>query len=107
MTFWIQGNQTHRQISFNGKEFEYYNIGFDNNSNHIRSLLIDYEDNLWIGTHSGLYKYRGKGFTVYDKQHGLGSAFIYQITRDVNNNLWIATENNGVYKFANGFFKNY
>lgn len=94
-------------ISFNGKEFEYYNIGFDNNSNHIRSLLVDYEDNLWIGTHSGLYKYRGKGFTVYDKQHGLGSAFIYQITRDVNGNLWTATENNGVYKFSNGFFKNY
>lgn len=94
-------------ISFNGKEFSYYNIGFDNNSNHVRSLLIDYEDNLWIGTHSGLYKYRGKGFTVYDKQHGLGSAFIFQIIRDVNQNLWIATESNGVYKFTNGYFKNY
>ncbi len=94
-------------ISFNGKEFSYYNIGFDNNSNHVRSLLIDYEDNLWIGTHSGLYKYRGKGFTVYDKQHGLGSAFIFQIIRDVHQNLWIATESNGVYKFSNGFFKNY
>jgi ligand-binding sensor domain-containing protein len=94
-------------ISFNGKQFDYYNIGFDNNSNHIRSLLIDYEDNLWIGTHSGLFKYRGKGFTVYDRQHGLGSAFIFQIIRDVNQNLWIATESNGVYKFSNGFFKNY
>lgn len=94
-------------ISFNGKDFSYYTIGFDNNSNHIRSLLFDYEDNLWIGTHSGLYKYRGKGFTVYDRQNGLGSAFIYQITRDVNQNLWIGTENNGVFKFSNGFFKNY
>jgi ligand-binding sensor domain-containing protein len=94
-------------ISFNGKEFTYYNIGFDNNSNHIRSLLFDYEDNLWIGTHSGLFKYRGKGFTVYDRQNGLGSAFIYQIARDVSDNLWISTENNGVYKFSNGFFKNY
>jgi ligand-binding sensor domain-containing protein len=94
-------------ISFNGKEFTYYNIGFDNNSNHIRALLLDYEDNLWIGTHSGLFKYRGKGFTVYDRQNGLGSAFIYQIARDVNSNLWISTENNGVYKFSNGFFKNY
>ncbi|MBP8033078.1 MAG: histidine kinase [Bacteroidia bacterium] len=94
-------------ISFNGLDFSYYTIGFDNNSNHIRSLLIDYEDNLWIGTHSGLYKYRGKGFTVYDRQNGLGSAFIYQITKDVNNNLWFGTENNGVFKFSNGFFKNY
>ena len=94
-------------ISFNGKDFSYYTIGFDNNSNHIRSLLFDYEDNLWIGTHSGLYKYRGKGFTVYDRQNGLGSAFIYQITKDANSNLWFGTENNGVFKFSNGFFKNY
>lgn len=96
-------------ISFNGSDFSYYTIGFDNNSNHIRSLLIDYEDNLWIGTHSGLYKYRGKGFTIYDRQngYGLGNAFIYQITRDANGNLWFGTENNGTFKFANGFFKNY
>jgi ligand-binding sensor domain-containing protein len=96
-------------ISFNGSDFSYYTIGFDNNSNHIRSLLIDYEENLWIGTHSGLYKFRGKGFTVYDRQngYGLGNAFIYQITRDANQNLWFGTENNGVFKFSNGFFKNY
>jgi ligand-binding sensor domain-containing protein len=94
-------------ISFNGKEFSYYNVGTDNNSNHIRSLLIDYEGNLWIGTHNGLFKFRGKGFSVFDRQQGLAGAFIYQITRDAYNNLWIATENNGVYKYANGFFKNY
>jgi len=94
-------------ISFNGKEFSYYNISLDNNSNHIRSLLIDYEGNLWIGTHSGLYKYRGKGFTVYDRQNGLGGAFIYQIIRDKENNLWLGTENNGVYRFTDGYFKNY
>lgn len=94
-------------ISFNGKEFSYYNIGYDNNSNHIRSLLFDYEGNLWIGTHSGLYKYRGKGFTLYDRQNGLGGAFIYQITKDNNQNLWFGTESNGVYKFNHGYFKNY
>ena len=104
-TVWI-GSKT-GLISFNGKDFSYYTIGFDNNSNHIRSLLIDYEENLWIGTHSGLYRYRGKGFTVYDRLNGLGSAFIYQITRDKNQNLWFGTELNGVFKFSNGFFKNY
>ncbi len=94
-------------ISFNGNEFSYYNVSYDNNSNHISSLLTDYEDNLWIGTHSGLYKYRGKGFTVYDRQTGLGGAFIYQIIRDAKQNLWLGTEDNGVYKFSEGFFKNY
>ena len=104
-TLWIGSKSG--LISISDNEPKYYNIGFDNNSNHIRSLLIDYEDNLWIGTHSGLYKYRGKGFTIYDRQNGLGSAFIYQITRDVNQNLWFGTESNGVFKFSNGFFKNY
>lgn len=94
-------------ISFNGKEFSYFTLSLDNNANHIRSLLIDYEENLWIGTHSGLFKYRGKGFTVYDRQNGLGGAFIYQITKDNDQNLWFGTENNGAYKFSNGYFKNY
>jgi len=92
-------------ISFDGLNFSYYDIGFDNNSNYIRSLLIDYEDNLWIGTHSGLYKYRGKGFSVYDRHNGLGSAFIYQIINDTKHHLWVATENDGVFEFADGFFK--
>jgi ligand-binding sensor domain-containing protein len=104
-TLWIGSKSG--LISISGNEPTYYIIGFDNNSNHIRSLLIDYEDNLWIGTHSGLYKYRGKGFTLYDRQNGLGSAFIYQITRDINGNLWFGTEGNGAFKFSNGFFKNY
>ena len=94
-------------VSFNGKEFSYYNIGPDNNSNHIRSLFFDYENNLWIGTHNGLYKYRGKGFAVYDRQNGIGGAFIYQITKDHDKNLWFGTEYNGAYKFSDGFFKNY
>ncbi|MBS1635013.1 MAG: histidine kinase [Bacteroidetes bacterium] len=94
-------------ISFNGKEFSYYTINTDYNSNHVTSLLMDYEENLWIGTHNGLYKYRGKGFTVYGREEGLGGAFIYQIDRDKQNNLWITTEANGVYKYANGYFKNY
>lgn len=94
-------------ISFNGKEFSYYTIASDNNSNHVRSLLLDFEDNLWIGTHNGLYRYRGKGFTIYDRQDGLAGSFIYEIARDKDKNLWVSTDANGVFKYANGYFKNY
>lgn len=94
-------------ISFNGKEFSYFSIRPDNNSNHITSLLMDYEGNLWIGTHNGMFKYRDKGFTTYGKQEGLGEAFIYQIVGDLEKNIWITTESNGVYRYAQGFFKNY
>lgn len=94
-------------ISFNGKSFSYFTINSDNNSNHIRSLVIDYENNLWIGTHNGLYKFRDKSFTSYAKQEGLGGAFIFQVIEDKQKNIWLTTESNGVYKFENGFFKNY
>ena len=94
-------------VNFDGKTFSYFSIRQDNNTNHIRSLIIDYENNLWIGTHNGLYKFRDKGFTSYAKQEGLGGAFIYQILEDKERNLWITTENNGIYKYANGYFKNY
>jgi ligand-binding sensor domain-containing protein len=94
-------------VNFDGKTFSYFSIRQDNNTNHIRSLIIDYENNLWIGTHNGLYKFRDKGFTSYAKQEGLGGAFIYQILEDKEHNLWITTENNGIYKYANGYFKNY
>lgn len=94
-------------ISFDGKEFSYYNIKDDNNSNNIISLLIDYEKNLWIGTHNGIFKFRGKGFASYSKNDGIGSSFVYQIFKDKSGSLWITTENNGVFKFENGYFKKY
>ena len=94
-------------INFDGKAFSYFSIRQDNNSNHIRSLIIDYENNLWIGTHSGLFKFRDKGFTSYSKQEGLGGGFIYQILADKEKNIWLTTESNGVFKYTNGYFKNY
>lgn len=102
---WIGGKNG--LLSFDGKEFTYFTIRQDNNSNNILSLLIDYEKNLWIGTHNGLFMFRGKGFASYTKDDGLGGAFVYQIIKDKKDNLWFTTENNGVFKYENGFFKNY
>ena len=94
-------------VNFDGKTFSYFSIRQDNNSNHIRSLIIDYENNLWVGTHNGLFKFRDKGFTNYSKQEGLGGSFIYQIIADKEKNIWLTTESNGVFKYTNGYFKNY
>lgn len=102
---WIGGKNG--LVSFNGKEFSYYTIRQDNNSNNVVALLTDYEENLWIGTHNGLFIYKGKAFTSYSKNEGLGSSFVFQIIKDKLENLWLTTENNGVYKFEDGYFKNY
>ncbi|MCE3228119.1 MAG: signal transduction histidine kinase [Bacteroidetes bacterium] len=102
---WI-GSQT-GLLRFDGTQFNYYNIGYDNNSNVVRCILKDREENIWIGTHSGLFKYRDNSFSTYDKTNGPGNAFIFQIFRDRQENLWMCSDNNGIYKYYQGYFKRY
>lgn len=94
-------------LRFDGSQFKYYNIGPDNNSNHVKSILQDREDNIWIGTHNGLFRYRDNSFSTFDKINGPGNAFVYQIFRDKDTNLWICTESSGIYKYSEGYFKRY
>lgn len=89
-------------LHFNGKEFSFYNIYNENNSNHIRSLLKDSEGNLWLGTHTGLFRYRDNAFSSF-KNGGIANAMVFQIFRDKKNDLWFCADN-GVYKYAQGFF---
>jgi len=92
---------------FDGKKFCYFNIGPDNNSNQVRSLIPDREGNLWIGTHSGLFRYRDNSFSSYDKIPGLSNAMVFQIFRDRAEDLWVCTQNNGVFRMGPDFYKRY
>ena len=94
-------------LKFDGNQFSYYVIGEDNNSNIVRCLIKDRENNIWIGTHSGLFRFKDNAFSTYDKINGPGNAFVYQIFRDKNENLWMTSENNGIYKYSQGYFKRY
>ncbi len=93
-------------LKFNGKQFSFYNIYNDNNSNHIRCLIKDFENNIWLGTHSGLYKYRDNAFSSFSKQEAIGNAMVFQIFRDKKGELWFCSDN-GVFKYSQGFFKTY
>ena len=79
----------------------------DNNSNYIRCLLSDKEGNIWIGTHTGLFRYRDKSFVSFDKISGPGNAFVYGIAKDNQGVLWLCTENNGIYSYDQSYFKRY
>lgn len=94
-------------LNFDGTQFSFYKIYNDNNSNHIRCIVKDFENNIWLGTHSGLFKYRDNAFSSFDKETGIGNAFVFQIIRDKQGDLWFGTENSGLYKYSQGFFKNY
>lgn len=94
-------------LRFDGKQFNYYNIGADNNSNQVRSILHDREDNMWFGTYSGLFRYRDNSFSTFEKIPGLGSSFIFQIFRDKRGDLWVTSQNNGIYRESQNYFKRY
>ena len=65
----------------------------------IKSLAMDKNDNLWIGTDKALVKYDGKTFTYFDKKNSqLENSDINALYVDDNNLLWIATDG-GLYNY--------
>lgn len=85
-------------MAFDGKEFSYFTISDNNNSNNVRSTIIDREGNLWFGTHSGLYRFRDNSFANYDNVPGLSKGMIFQVFRDKTQSLYICTGNAGVFR---------
>ena len=85
-------------VQFDGKNFNYVNVGISNNANQIRCILTDRENNTWLGTHSGLYRYRDKSFTTFEPGSLAGQAFVYQVFRDRKRNLWATSQNDGVFQ---------
>jgi len=61
--------------------------------NDIRSILVDEEEIVWIGTYlHGLVKYDGVDFVVYDPGNSpLPDYQIKALARDANDTLWIGT----------------
>jgi two-component system sensor histidine kinase/response regulator len=77
-------------------------------SNDIRALLVDRQNNLWIGTNGGgLCLYSAKRFRTFSTADGLGSNNIGSIFEDREGSLWIGTRDNGLSRYAKGEFESY
>ena len=57
---------------------------------------------MWLGTHTGLFRYRDNAFSSF-KDGGIANAMVFQIFRDKKNDLWFCSDK-GVYKYSQGFF---
>ncbi|PKQ43586.1 hybrid sensor histidine kinase/response regulator transcription factor [Confluentibacter flavum] len=85
-----------------------YNVFYQNkynpnglNSNVIQSLVVDAEDNLWIGTADSGLNMKKKGddfFKSFRKKDGLAGDMIRGLVTDASDNLWISS-NMGLAKF--------
>ena len=101
---------------FDGYQFKVYKKDTARNSivaNDIRSLYLDYKDeSLWIGTNSGLSKYRSEtdDFSTYifseTDSTSISSNVIRCIFRDSKERLWIGT-GDGLNLFSDNHFQRF
>ncbi len=77
-------------------------------SNHVSALLVDAQNNLWIGTQGGgLTVFRNGQFTTYTTRNGLSNDTILALYGDGKGSLWIGTNGGGLNRFRNGKFETY
>ncbi|GGG23011.1 sensor histidine kinase [Christiangramia forsetii] len=71
-------------------------------NNAVRSLLIDSNNILWIGTENGLVKKENDVFKYFFEENGLALNSCWAIAEDKNKNLWFGSYGEGV-SIYNGF----
>jgi len=95
-TIWIGINE--RGIAyFEDDSFHLISLGNEPNINEIRSIHINEDGSMLIGTLAGLVTFDGRDERSIARVSGLENAMIYSITEVESGKYWITTANNGVY----------
>ncbi len=70
-------------------------------SDTIQTLLVDTDDNLWLGTWGkGLSLYNGTNWYNIDQTGGLSGNDVYDLAQDPEGNIWVATSSGGITKIT-------
>ena len=91
----------------NGKVIRAYTTADGLPDDFVRSLFVDSNGALWIGTRRGLTRFDKGQFTTFSKLDGLGSNLIGVILQDHRDGaLWIGTLD-GLTRYSHGKFENF
>jgi signal transduction histidine kinase/ligand-binding sensor domain-containing protein/DNA-binding response OmpR family regulator len=99
---WVGMDSEGINIIRNGKVIKRYkHIANDSTSllnNDIRSIYCDRENNIWIGTYSGLNLYDPKhdSFIQFKSNNGLTGNAVISIFEDSKGNIWLGTLGSGL-----------
>jgi signal transduction histidine kinase/ligand-binding sensor domain-containing protein len=76
----------------NGQWSSYTAPGFDGTQVNIRTLFLDRDNCLWVGTENqGIYRIHGQSVDHLARADGLSSNSIYRIFQDREGAIWVAT----------------
>ncbi len=84
--------------SFDGKSWK----TFMDIAEGIRSIMIDSQSRVWIGTSAGLVKFNGEEWIDDQTKIGIPAKQVPQMLRDEQGNLWFGMEK-GIMKVANPY----
>lgn len=68
-------------------------------NNAVRSLFLDANNILWVGTENGVSRMENGSFTNLDESDGLGHNSCWDICEDSNGNIWFASYGGGISKY--------
>ncbi len=77
---------------FDGKNFTHYTRKQGLLSNHVRGMLVDSKDRLWLGSRKGITVLDGKSVLHLTKNNGLNNDVVSCFTEDRQGNIWIGTD---------------
>ena len=76
------------------------------NMTHIRDIMFDIENNLWVATEEGLYNFFQLNFINY--KFGMGNKdWVWSIVEDDKKNMWFTSYQNGIWKWDGEKITNY
>ena len=88
--------------NFPGKN---YTAANDLPNNTVRSLLVDSNNTLWIGTDNGVVKKENDVFKSYFEEDGLALNSCWAIAEDKNQHIWFGSYGGGVSIYDESNFK--
>ncbi len=95
---WI-GTMNNGVYVYNSKDGVLKNFRTTNglSGNHIKTIVADYWDNIWIGTSGGgVSVFQNSPFIKYNSASGLNGDYVFSVLNDSRENLWLGTEGMGV-----------
>jgi len=76
---------------FDGKKWRNYTMSDGMPSNHVFTLHVDQENELWIGTSKGLVNFDGKTFEVTTTEDGLFSDAVFSLASAPDGVKWVGS----------------
>ncbi len=89
----------------NRYDFTHYNIEQGLSFYNIKTMYLDRENTVWIGTDVGLNQYTSEHFILYDETVGLKNNIVWAVAPDAQGNIWLGT-NMGVTQLINADNRN-